>query len=156
MVVLRPARLDDLAALRALETACFGRDAWSESALRDELAAVPGTRFVVVAVDRGQDEEVVGYASLFAVAETADVQRIAVRPDWRRRGVGRRLLRALLDEADLRGCREALLEVRADNAAAIAMYERAGFEAIARRPGYYRGEADALVLRLAPLHGSSG
>jgi ribosomal-protein-alanine N-acetyltransferase len=92
---------------------------------------------------------------LFTAAETADVQRIAVRPDWRRRGVGRRLLRALLEEADQRGCREALLEVRADNAAAIAMYEQAGFDVIARRPGYYRGEADALVLRLIPLRGSS-
>lgn len=153
MVYLRPARLDDLATLRALETACFGRDAWSEGSLRDELAGVPATRYVVVAVEGGEpsQETVVGYASLLATAETADVQRIAVRPDWRRRGVGRRLLRALLHQAHQRGCQEALLEVRADNAAAIAMYEEAGFEPIARRSGYYRGEADALVLRLTPL-----
>lgn len=174
MISIRPARSADLATLRALETACFGRDAWGEQALEGELAGVPDTRCVLVAEDAdvsgtsgttgtddtgtcwgagtGTDEPAIaGYASLLAVAATADVQRIAVRPDRRREGIGRALLDALLAQARIRGCAEALLEVRHDNAAALAMYEATGFEQIARRRGYYHGVADALVLRLAPL-----
>ncbi|MGW0231087.1 ribosomal protein S18-alanine N-acetyltransferase [Actinopolymorpha singaporensis] len=171
MISIRPARTADLVTLRALETACFGRDAWGEQALEGELAGVPDTRCVLVAEDTGAsgsagpsgpageisggaaggDTAVAGYASLLAVAATADVQRIAVRPDRRREGIGRALLDALLAKARERGCAEALLEVRHDNAAALAMYEATGFEQIARRRGYYHGVADALVLRLAPL-----
>jgi ribosomal-protein-alanine N-acetyltransferase len=149
VIVIRPARSADLATLRALETACFGRDAWGEQALEGELAGVPDTRCVLVA--EGGDASITGYASLLAVAATADVQRVAVRPDRRREGIGRALLDALLAQARGRGCAEALLEVRHDNAAALAMYEAIGFEQIARRRGYYHGVADALVLRLAPL-----
>ncbi|MET9018701.1 ribosomal protein S18-alanine N-acetyltransferase [Actinopolymorpha sp. NPDC004070] len=185
MIAIRPARPADLARLRALETACFGRDAWGEQALEGELAGVPDTRCVLVAEDADTSADsadsadvadvadiaeidtcwgtgadtvtgtgettIAGYASLLAVAATADVQRIAVRPDRRREGIGRALLDALLAQARDRGCAEALLEVRHDNAAALAMYEAIGFEQIARRRGYYHGVADALVLRLAPL-----
>ena len=147
-ISLRPASADDLAALRALETACFGRDAWGDQALQGELDGVPETRHVLVADEAG---DVVGYAALLAVDTTADVQRVAVRPDRQRAGVGRRLLDALVRQARARGCLEALLEVADDNAGALAMYHRAGFVEIARRRGYYGGRTDALVLRLAPL-----
>jgi [ribosomal protein S18]-alanine N-acetyltransferase len=146
MVSLRPAIASDLAALRELETACFGVDAWGEEALRGELAGVPETRVVLVAEDAG---EIAGYAALLAVASTADVARIAVRPELRRRGLGRLLLDAMVGKARERGCTEALLEVSEANQAAVAMYEGAGFVPLARRPGYYRDGTDALVLRLA-------
>jgi [ribosomal protein S18]-alanine N-acetyltransferase len=149
-VSLRPARSDDLPALRALETACFGRDAWGGAALQGELDGVPETRYVLVAE---ASRSIVGYASLLAVGTTADVQRIAVLPEWQRQGIGRRLLFDLLERARSRGCAEALLEVRDDNAAALAMYHAAGFAEIARRHGYFHGVADAVVLRLAPLTG---
>ncbi len=146
METFRPASAQDLHLLRGLETACFGRDAWGEEALRGELDAVPDTRYVLVAEEAGS---VIAYASLLAVAETADVQRIAVHPGAWRRGVGRSLLTALLDEARRRGCNEALLEVRADNHGAIKLYEDFGFAPLARRAGYYdAGTVDAVVLRL--------
>jgi [ribosomal protein S18]-alanine N-acetyltransferase len=145
MASLRPAATSDLDALRELETACFGVDAWGDEALRGELAGVPETRDVLVAVDAG---EVVGYAALLAVGTTADVARIAVRPDRRRLGVGRLLLDAVVTRARERGCTEALLEVSEANQVAVAMYETAGFAPLARRRRYYRDGADALVLRL--------
>ncbi len=144
--MFRPAGTQDLHLLRGLETACFGRDAWGEEALQGELDGVPHTRYVLVAQD---GDDVIGYASLLATAETADVQRIAVHPNAWRRGIGRSLLSALLDEARRRGCGEALLEVRADNHGAIKLYEAFGFAPLARRPGYYdAGNVDAVVLRL--------
>ncbi len=148
VVSLRPACDADLAGLRGLETSCFARDAWGEEALRGELDGVPATRYVVVAEEAGT---LVGYAALLAVGSTADVQRIAVRPDRRRLQIGAHLLADLLREALARDCAEALLEVRQDNSAAIAMYETAGFTVLARRPGYYQDGVDALVLRLAPI-----
>lgn len=145
MTVLRPARLDDMTAMRALETACFGPDAWSELSIAAELEGVPESRQVLVAEEAG---DVVAYGSVLMSDRTADVQRIAVRPDRWRTGLGRRLLTALLRHATDRGCQEALLEVREDNEAALALYRHQGFESIARRAGYYLGgTVDALVLR---------
>jgi ribosomal-protein-alanine N-acetyltransferase len=145
-VELRPGGPRDLAALAAVEAASMGAGGWSEQGLAGELAAVPGTRWVVVA---DLDGEPVGYGVLMTAAATADVLRVAVTGAFRRRGLGRLLLDALAAEAARRGCDEVLLEVAEDNAAARGLYAAAGFVQIARRDDYYgRGRA-ALVLRLA-------
>jgi [ribosomal protein S18]-alanine N-acetyltransferase len=83
-----------------------------------------------------------------AVGRQADVQTVAVAPGQRGHGYGATLLRALLDEATRRGCAEVLLEVRVDNAAALHLYEKAGFERISVRRGYYPGGVDGMVMRL--------
>jgi ribosomal-protein-alanine N-acetyltransferase len=75
------------------------------------------------------------------------VQTVAVRADQQGRGIGALLLKALLAEAERRGCLEVLLEVRADNAPAIALYAARGFETIATRRRYYADGTDALILR---------
>jgi [ribosomal protein S18]-alanine N-acetyltransferase len=80
--------------------------------------------------------------------ETADVQTLAVAPQYQRSGIATALLTAIIAEAERRGLRALLLEVRAENEAALALYARHGFEQISRRRGYYdAGRADALVLR---------
>ncbi|MGH3498608.1 MAG: ribosomal protein S18-alanine N-acetyltransferase [Nocardioidaceae bacterium] len=144
---VRPAGPADLDALLALEREAFGDGAWSASAVRGELDGVPETRFVIVA-EPVDTSELLGYAVLMVLGDTADIQRVAVRPVGRGRGVGRRLLRALLAEAARRGCDRVLLEVATDNGAALALYEAAGFAEIARRGGYYGPGVDALVLAL--------
>jgi len=144
VTTVREAEAGDLPALELLETASMGLDAWSGPALAAELAAVPATRHAVVAEHGGA---VVGYGIVRVVADSADVQRVAVDPAHRGRGTGRRLLHALLAEADRRGCVEVLLEVAADNGAGQALYASAGFVQIARRPGYYPGGRDAVVMR---------
>lgn len=143
-MTLRTAVAGDLAALASLELECFGADAWSAESLRQELSGVPATRHLVVAHDA--EDGLIGYGALMALGETADVHRIAVAPDRRRSGLGGRLLQALLTEASLRGCTTVLLEVAADNVAAVAMYTRAGFATIHRRASYYGRGRDALVM----------
>lgn len=85
-----------------------------------------------------------------AVAGEAELLTLAVAPEARRRGLGRKLVARFLYQAQLRGAERAFLEVRADNAAAIALYESAGFAPAGRRRGYYRDKdgsrTDALVL----------
>ena len=86
-----------------------------------------------------------------AVAGEAELLTLAVAPEARRRGLGMRLVSRFLYQARLRGAKSAFLEVAADNAAACAVYARAGFVMAGRRRAYYRapdGSAvDALVLR---------
>ena len=75
------------------------------------------------------------------------VQTLAVAPSHQRRGLGRGLLDAMLGRAVSAGVRWVHLEVAADNAAAQALYARAGFTTLARRRRYYADGTDALVLR---------
>jgi [ribosomal protein S18]-alanine N-acetyltransferase len=86
-----------------------------------------------------------------AVAGEAEILTIAVAPDARRRGLGRKLVERFLYQARLRGAERAFLEVSAENAAGIALYESAGFSAAGRRKGYYLSPGspaiDALVLQ---------
>lgn len=131
-----------IAAVAQLEGELFPHDRWSVEQFWTELAQP--TRFYVVAIDGGS---VVGYAGLFALPPQSDVQTIAVRADQQGRGVGHALLVALLTEADRRGAQETLLEVRADNAAAIALYAHHGFERISGRRAYYPDGGDADIMR---------
>jgi ribosomal-protein-alanine N-acetyltransferase len=141
---LYPARWWHIPAMVAIDDALFGTDAWSVASFWAELAGIPQTRWYRVALD---GDEVVGYAGLASVGDTADVQTVAVRADQQGRGVGARLLDALLGEAARRGCAEVLLEVRADNAPARALYAARGFDTIATRRRYYADGTDALILR---------
>jgi ribosomal-protein-alanine N-acetyltransferase len=131
-----------IADVAELEGELFPHDRWSVEQFWSELA-LP-TRSYVVAMDAGT---VVGYAGLFALPPQSDVQTIAVRADQQGRGVGNALLVALLDEAERRGAHETLLEVRADNGAAIALYSRHGFERISARRSYYPDGGDADIMR---------
>lgn len=144
-VVLRPMRWWDVEAVQRIEADLFP-DPWSVEAFWSELAHVPDTRHFIVAEEDGA---VVGYGGLVTAAGQADVQTLAVARDMQGTGLGARLLDALLTEARTRRAREVLLEVRAENTAAQALYARVGFERIGIRRGYYRpGGTDALVLRL--------
>lgn len=86
-----------------------------------------------------------------AVAGEAELLTLAVLPEARRLGLGRKLVARFLYQARLRGAERAFLEVSAENAAAIALYESAGFIPAGRRKGYYRvpdgAQIDAIVLQ---------
>ena len=131
----------DLAALCVLETLCFGNDAWSAALVESELTGQ--TRSVLVAIDGGV---VVGYGSIMVVGDLADLQRIAVLPEARRRSFGRDLLESLLATAIERGAARILLEVAASNEPAIGLYEGFGFTTIDRKRGYYANGSNALVM----------
>ena len=135
----------DIEPVMRLEHELFAEDAWSETMFWSELAERDSRKYVV-AVD---GDSVVGYAGLCAYSEdTSYIQTIGVTEGRQRTGVGTALLVALLDEADTRGAAHVDLEVRADNAAAISLYERHGFAALGVRRGYYQPSgADALVMR---------
>lgn len=134
---VRPATVDDVAAVVALEEQVFGADAWSLASVRAELT---GPRRTAVLAG---DPEVVGYAVTASVGEVVDLQRIAVHPARRRQGVARALLAAVLAEA---AGQRLLLEVSAANSPALRFYAVEGFTEIDRRRGYYRDGSDAVVM----------
>ena len=126
-----------------LERELFGEEPWSARLFWSELGQVD-TRYYLVALEDGV---VVGYAGLCGYADEAFVQTVAVAPAAQGQGLGTRLVQALLDEAQRRGLRVVMLEVRADNARARALYERLGFRQTGVRRGYYQPSGtDAVVM----------
>ena len=150
--MIRAMRWSDIERVHALEAEVFTIDPWTVEQFWSELAQ-PTRSYVVDVVSR-DDDVLLGFAGLFTLAPDADLQTIAVSPRAHGQGIGTRLLESLLDQARAAGCRQMMLEVRSDNAAAIAMYSRFGFEQISVRRNYYAPSVDALIMRLRPLTSS--
>jgi ribosomal-protein-alanine N-acetyltransferase len=147
-VTLVPLRWWQLAEAAELERAVFAVDPWTPEMFWSELAAGP-SRYYLAALVEGQ---VVGYGGLAVTDDEAYIQTVGVHPDLRGRGLGARLMIALLREARRRGARSCGLEVRTDNHAARALYARLGFVDIGVRRGYYQPSGgDAYVMRARPI-----
>ena len=136
----------DIPAVHAIETSIFMTDPWSVEQFWSELSQ-PTRRYFVAEIDGA----IVGYAGSFVLTPEADVQTMGVAADQRGRGIGALLLTTLIEQAIQAQAAQLILEVRSDNGAAIAMYQRFGFERISSRPNYYAPDVDALIMRLRPL-----
>ncbi|MGC8833808.1 MAG: ribosomal protein S18-alanine N-acetyltransferase [Armatimonadota bacterium] len=136
----------DVVAVAQIEKQCF-RTHWPISAFLNELSNRAACYLVAKA-----DGKVVGYAGMWTVMDEVHITTLGVAPEWRRRGIGERLLLGLLAEARHRGASRATLEVRPSNEAAIKLYTKYGFKTVAIRKGYYtdNGE-DAMVMWLEDL-----
>lgn len=133
-----------IAALATLEKLCFAQP-WSQAALEEELTN-PTAAFRVAVDGSGQ---VLGYAGLHCVADEGFIANVAVFPGARRQGVARGLLDALAVLGRQRGLYRLTLEVRPSNAAAVALYEGAGFVRDGIRPRFYRlPDEDAAIYSL--------
>jgi ribosomal-protein-alanine N-acetyltransferase len=133
------------AAMARIDAAAFPRDrAWPEA----EIAALLGTGGV--AAITGQD----GFALVRVLPPEAELLTIAVDPAVQGQGHGTALLADVLHHAAQSGVEVLFLEVASDNAAARALYERAGFAQVGQRKGYYRRSdgtrSDALILSRDP------
>jgi ribosomal-protein-alanine acetyltransferase len=148
---LRRAGAGDLDGIMLLEASIFGTDAWSRATMLAELGNE--NCWYLVAFRPEAPESIEAYAGLLAPrgAKEADIQTIAVAPEARRSGLGRTIMLTLVNEAVKRGAEAVLLEVRADNPGAQALYRSLGFEQLAVRERYYQPDGvDALVMRLIP------
>jgi [ribosomal protein S18]-alanine N-acetyltransferase len=148
--VIRAAVATDVDVIVDLEAACQGVDAWSAWLVRDGVeGGLPTVRYLVADSDDG----VVGYAVASFAGDIAELQRIGVTAAMRRSGIATALLDEVVAEAPAAGANRLLLEVREDNAPALAFYAARGFIEIDRRPRYYRDGATAVVLRLPLVKG---
>jgi [ribosomal protein S18]-alanine N-acetyltransferase len=132
------AALDEV---HAIECQVFP-DPWPRRSFAEELAKSPPPYARVAR----RDGRVVGYLFAWFVLDEVHLGNLAVHPDYRRQGVGRALLGSLVYRSRRRGASFITLEVRARNAAAIALYADFGFRQVAVRKGYYAGREDALIM----------
>lgn len=140
----------DIDAILPLERELFGAERWSAATFWSELAQRDSRHYVVAE----EGDTIVGYAGLCAYSGEAYVQTIGVTTPAQGKGLGARLLTALMVEAVRRDEPHLVLEVRADNLRAQALYRRFGFVSIGRRRGYYQpSNTDAIVMALHDIEG---
>jgi ribosomal-protein-alanine N-acetyltransferase len=114
---------------------------------KEEFKGVPKTRYFMVATD--EQDQIVGYAAVLVVAPgvEADVLTVAVLPDFTRQGIASRFMQELEKWSISKQAPAMMLEVGVNNASAIALYEKLGYQNISTRKGYYGPGLDALVMR---------
>lgn len=142
-VVIRTLSYPDLPEIMEIENASYStpwREATMEGLLRRDDSDLIG------ATNSGR---LLGYAICWTIGDQAELGNVAVAPAERGRGIGKRLVEAVIARIRARGARECFLEVRESNKSARSLYERCGFKIIGRRRHYYtRPMEDALVMRL--------
>ena len=139
---ISPMRLSDVPAIAALEQALFSAP-WDEASIRAELQNP-----LALWLTARQDDRVVGYVGSQTVFEDADILNLAVDPQFRRLGIGLRLMQRLEHSLADRGAEQITLEVRASNQPAIRLYTALGYTRAGLRRGYYeRPREDALILQ---------
>jgi ribosomal-protein-alanine N-acetyltransferase len=145
---LRPFNNADLAALARLHAACFAEDAWDSAALATVLAML-GTEGHVAC---SETAEICGVLITQCLGEDAEILTLGVAPALRRQGIAQALLADFFARARDAGAVRVVLEVAADNAAALALYQSLDFVRQGTRQNYYRRAAgtnmDAWRLRL--------
>jgi len=142
--LIRPMRDADVADVVAIERASY-QFPWSEGIFRDCLRVGYTCRVATMG------KQVAGYGVMSVGAGEAHILNLCIAEASRCHGLGRRLLALLIERAAAAGMKEAFLEVRPSNTAAIRLYLAHGFEQVGMRRGYYQaagGREDAAVLRL--------
>lgn len=125
-----------------LEKVCFSTP-WSEQSIAQELHNPLSLWLLAV-----EGESLAGYVGSQTVMGETDMMNLAVAPQRRRQGIGRRLVEELTARLARMGSRSLTLEVRASNVPARALYEAMGFVQTGLRRGYYRSpREDGLILR---------
>lgn len=141
-VILRRMLEQDMDRVLEIERACFPRP-WSRESFQSELSNACA-RYVVLM----ENGVIAGFGGMWLIIEEAHVNNVAVHPEYRQRGYGRRIMRELMRVAYRAGeIHQMTLEVRVTNVPAIDLYTSMGFEVAGRRKGYYEenGE-DAYIM----------
>jgi ribosomal-protein-alanine N-acetyltransferase len=146
-LILRKMTVEDIPAVIDLDKKSFSLP-WPERSFRFELTDNPASRCWVAELDG----KVVGMIVVWLIVEEAHVATLAIDPEYRRQGIGKRLLAHALRHLIPDGARSSFLEVRASNVAAQEMYRKFGYEATGRRQRYYRdNDEDAILMNLESL-----
>ncbi len=142
-LVIRPPRTDDVGAVARLEANVFP-DPWPRHLYLQELGQPARFQRVVVA----DDGTLCAYVFACWQVDELHVLKVATDPEFQRGGLATTLLDEVRDEAERRGGRGVILEVRPSNRAAFRLYRKLGYHVLGRRPRYYGDGEDALVMFL--------
>lgn len=147
---------EDILQVEKLERECF-HTPWTAEMLADTLRNSYDYVWVVkelskelstedVSAEKTQKQDILAYCNLRILAGEGEIMRIAVLPERRRQGLGRKLMEKMLDCARENGCEAMLLEVRESNQNARNLYESYGFSVEGIRKNYYQSPQENAVL----------
>ena len=140
MEVLSTERIEEVL---EIERICFPHDPWSRLSFENELKN-PLSVFLI-AVDE-ETNKMIGYGGVWLMYDAGNITNVAVHPDYRREGIGSKILSLLTDICIEKGMETITLEVRESNRSAQALYEKDGFSVCGIRKKYYQGKEDALIM----------
>ena len=145
-VSFRAMQMNDIEQICAIELICFPTP-WTAEAFRNELLYNQFARYVVMT----WQGEIIGYAGMWVILDEAHITNIAVREEYRGRGLGERLMRELIAQAIANGMKRMTLEVRTSNYIAQKLYEKFGFRAEGTRRAYYSDNNEDAIIMWADL-----
>lgn len=155
---IRKATAHDIASMMTLARASVTAAHWTERRYRDLFSPAPKVHRLAIVADpeaevsnpSAPEKGLLGFLIARSLAPELELENIVVSPAVRGRGIGKRLLDALLLAARETNSEAVFLEVRESNQAARAFYENAGFKLDGRRKSYYSNPSeDAILYRLA-------
>ena len=133
--------VDDISQVAEIERQIFSIP-WSEKAFRDSMGS-DNTIYIVAK----ENNNVAGYAGMYLSFEEGNITNVAVNPLSRRKGIGEKIVRDILNRAYEKGVRDVFLEVRETNSVAIALYEKIGFKEEGIRKNFYdKPRENALIM----------
>lgn len=133
--------VDDISQVAEIERQIFSIP-WSEKAFRNSMES-DNTIYIVAK----ENNNVVGYAGMYLSFEEGNITNVAVNPLSRRKGIGEKIVRDILNRAYEKGVRDVFLEVRETNSVAIALYEKIGFKEEGIRKNFYdKPRENALIM----------
>ena len=142
MITYRRMTIDDVPQVHEIELKTF-HTPWSYQSFVDEMTTNKCARYIVAE----EDGKVLGYAGAWLIFDEGHITNIAVDEAYRGRGIGIGVTQALMQYAANMGVQYMTLEVRKSNAAAIALYEKFGFQQVGLRKGFYsHPREDAIIM----------
>jgi ribosomal-protein-alanine N-acetyltransferase len=152
--VIEPATVEALPDILKIEEACFSAP-WTRRMLEAELSGNPFANFLVAKrIPPGEvgSVSIIGYLCFWVVFEEVRLMNLAVIESMQHKGIARALVTQALEVGLAQAAMRAVLEVRASNHAAHALYRRLGFRDVTTRPMYYTNPIeDALLMELDPI-----
>jgi ribosomal-protein-alanine N-acetyltransferase len=147
-VILRKMTLDDVEQVVAIDKMSFSLP-WPTSSFHFELTENPASRCWVAELDG----RIAAMLVAWFIVDEIHIATIATHPDFRKQGIGKKLLSFTLQSAKDEGAVSSFLEVREGNDAAIMMYRKFGYVESGRREGYYKDNGeDAILMTLDSLN----
>lgn len=149
MIEIVPMNRSHIDGMVVVEEQCFN-SGYARKTFEKEIENKIAIYFVAV-----QQENVLGYVGLWNICGGADIIDVAVRRDYRRQGIAKKLLLAMLDECEKQGIFEVNLEVRESNFAARELYKKLGFLENGLRKKYYENTETAILMQKKLLKGEA-
>lgn len=138
---IRKCKYEDILSVSELEKECFKGESWSFGTI---ASAFENPSYEMLVAE--EEGEILGYGCTCTTLDTCDLENVLVAEEYRRGGVGKSIVNALLDNAKERGAEKVFLEVRVSNSAAMLLYLTCGFKGVHARTRYYSDGEDCLVM----------